>query len=519
MWKVSLVQSSNMTDKSAKDSSRVQPLPPLNRKSLESGLITKGAVSENRSPETSCTESVNFDFDTIGGATLRKGTTLLGQSLGSAILGMHYFVDTVNAGTNTRAIIVSGTAAYYLNSNTWTSIRTGLTAGSKARFSTYLNFTFMVNGTEATAVWDGVVVDGFVTTGNAASAPKGTLIENFRGRMWIAGNASYPDRLYYSSVPTPVTTPVITWNTDPTTGQWIDISPSDGDQITGIQRYKTTMIVFKTNRIYRVFDIGQTDADPQYNVGTSSNESIVETKAGVYFHHASGFYQYNAYGVIQEISRPIQIDIIKQIPVSAYTSVTGWLEPDGDHICWSVGTVTVRGIVFTNLVLRYTISTMVWTHRIYPTQIVASIRRQPLYTDGTVQYATVGDSAGNVLEMNTGKTDNNSSIAYSIVHRWENIDGLLSTRKTIQTINFTHYGGAGADIAYQTETQDPDDLNNWTNTIGQFQTANTGINSANIKGRKMRLKLSGQSNGDPFTYLGYELIDVLPEFLQFEPRP
>src|ERR1035437_8972662 len=97
------------------DTSAIQPLPPLLRKSLESGLITKGAISENRSPETSCTESLNFDFDTIGAATLRKGVTLIGNNLGGPILGMHYFSDTLHGGTNTQLIVGEGTGTYYLS--------------------------------------------------------------------------------------------------------------------------------------------------------------------------------------------------------------------------------------------------------------------------------------------------------------------------------------------------------------------------------------------------------------------
>lgn len=505
--------------KPPKDTSAQQPIAPVSRKSMESGLITKGAVSENARPETSVEESINFHFDTIGAAIIRPGITILGNNLGSQILGMHYFVDTLSAGANTQMIVVAGTVAYYLSSGTWTSKRTSLTAGSKARFSTYLNFTFMVNGTEATAVWDGVTSDAFSTSGNASGAPKGTVIENFRSRMWIAGNSTYPDRLYYSSIPTLVTTPVVVWDTDVATGQWIDISPSDGDTITALQRYRNVMIVFKTNRLYRVFDIGQTDPDPYYAVGTSSQESVIETKAGIFFHHASGIYQYNVYGAVQEISRPV-IDIIKAIPTSSYASITGWLDPQGDHVCWMLGNVTVRGVVYTNLVIRYTISTMVWTHYQYPYQFVTSLRRQPLYTDGVKQYALVGDTAGNVFETDTGTTDNNIPIFYSLIHRWETLDGLLSTRKIVNVINFSHYGGAEATAAFQTDAQDPDDLNNWKQKLSQrgtLKTANTGFNSANIKGRKFRLRLFGTSTGTPFFYNGYEILDALNEFLQFEP--
>lgn len=489
------------------------PLPPVLRKSVKSGLINPGAVGENDRPESSVMESINMHFDAIGSATLRKGSTRLGNQLTGNILGLHYLVDTVSPGTNTQAIMVNGTVAYYLSGGTWTSKRTGLTAGSKARFTTYLNFAFMVNGTEATAIWDGSA-SAFATNGNAASAPTGKYIENFRSRVWIAGNSTYPDRLYYSSVPSAVATPIITWDTSVTTGQWIDISPSDGDSITGLQRYRNVMIVFKTNRLYRVFDIGQTDPDPYYAVGTSSQESVIESKAGVFFHHASGFYQYNIYGIVQEISRPIW-DIVRAIPASSYPSVTGWLEADGDHICWSVGSVTVNGTAYTNLVVRYTISTMTWTHYTYPTQVLCAIKRQPLYTDGTTQFALVGDNNGNAIKMNLGLDDLGTPIPYSLIHRWDNIDGLLSTRKNINVGNFTHYRGAGTSVAVQTEEYDPDQPNNWKKKVGAFEESNTGFNTMAIKARKIRFRIFGESTGEPFIYNGYELLDVTNEFIQF----
>lgn len=502
-------------DRDDNDTSGRKPLAPVVRNSLKSGLITQGAVSENDRPRTSVMESVNFDFDSIGSATLRSGLTSIGTGLAGNILGMHYFVDTVNS-TNTRLIVANGSAVWYLNGSAFATIRTSLTSGSKARFTTYLNFVFMVNGTEATAVWNGDPSGaGFITTGNAASAPTGTLIENFKARIWITGNTTYPDRVYYSSVPTSVATPVVTWNTDVATGQWIDISPSDGDKNTAIKRYRNVLLCFKTNRLYRIFDIGQVDPEPYYAVGTSSNESVVETKAGVFFHHATGFYQYNVYGIVQEISRPV-IDFVNAIPASAYASVVGVLDKLGDRITWSIGTVTVRGVTYTNCALRYTISTQVWTHRVYSKPFLASIRQQPYYTDGTTQFPLVGDNAGHIFKLDTGLTDDGTPIAYSLIHGWDNIDGLLSTRKTVMTANFLHYGGSNSTVAYQTEMNDPDTLNDWSKVFsGTFETINTGFNSVNIKGRKIRFRISGQSTGQPFVYNGYELLDVVNEFIQF----
>lgn len=515
-------------EKQPQDNKEASPLPPIDRKSIKSGLICGGAVSSQDLPETAVRESVNFHFDSIGGATLRKGSVGVGNQLPSSVLGLYYFVDTVSiAAPNSRLIAVSGTSAYYLNGSTFSAVRNSLTSGKKARFTTFLNNVFMVNGSDATATWDGIVADGFVTTGNALSAPIAQFIENFRGRVWAMGNATYPSRLFYSSVPSAATTPVITWNTDVSTGQWIDISPQDGDLPTGLQRFRNVMLCFKTNRLYRIFDIGQVDPDPYYAVGTSSQESVVETKAGVFFHHASGIYQYNIYGIVQEVSRPV-IDYIRSISVSSYANITGWLEQDGDHVCWQIGTVTVaspfgdvglKGTTYTNCVLRYTISTQVWTTYSYPTAQTTSIRRQPFYTDGSTQFALCGDSVGNVTEMVTGTTDLGKPISYSIVGRWETMDGLLSTRKSVMVANFCHIGGAESNVAYQTEDNDPDGLNDWSRGLGvkpsQLKTINTGFNTINAKGRKIRFRVWGQSTGQPFIYNGYELIDVQHEMVQF----
>jgi hypothetical protein len=512
--------------KPAKDSSAVDPLPPLDRKSVESGLIPRNTVSEARRPQTSVTESVNFYFDSIGAAVLRPGTTALGNSLGYPIQGMTYFVNGFNVGVYTQMIIAANENVYYLSGSTWTQIFTGLGTLGQVRFTTFLTNVFMVDGVDSTMVWDGNPSgSGFVTSGNASGAPVGAFIEVYRSVVWIAGNPTYPDRLYWSTIPSADTTQTITWSADPTTGvQWSDIDPNNGDTITGLQRYRNKLLVFKTNHIYRVYAPAQNDVDPWYSVGTTSQESIVETKSGIYFFHSSGFYLYNVYDVVQEVSGPIRIDIIKNIPASTWPHVVGWVEPDGDHVTWSVGTVTILGVTYTNLHLRYTISTMVWTHMSYPTQPMASVKRQPLYTDGTKQYALVGDNAGNILKINIGLQDTNATgqlvpIYYSLIHPWENMDGTLATRKTIMTVNFNHYGGAGATVAYQTELQDPDDLGNWQQKVGQpsqLKTINTGFNSANIKARKFRFRIFGQSTGVPFSYNGYEIIDGLSEFIQFE---
>lgn len=483
-------------------------LPPLVRKSLESGLILPLAVSENRMPETACSEALNWDFQSIGSARTRAGITQIGNTLSGNILGIHQLVDTVNVpATGTQLIAVNGTVAYYLSGNIWTSKRTGLTANSKARFTDLLNYTFMVNGADATAIWDGGTGTSFLTTGSAVGAPIGKFVDTFVGRVWIAGNATYPDRVYYSTKSLPAVTQTVTWSTDPTTGtQWFDISPNDGECLTAMKKFRDKLVMFKQNRMYRVSNISTVDQDPSYCVGTYSQESVVETKEGLFFHHSSGFYQYNVYGILQEISIPI-LDIVRAIPATAYTSVAGWIDPlDTDHINWSIGTVTYGGVTYQNMVVRYRLSTQVWTHRSYPVQFLCSGR----YTDGTTLYNVVGGTNGKTYLYNLGTTDDGTSIPCSLIHRWENIDGLISTRKSVDRIGFNHYGGAGFNVNYQVEGQNVGD---WTKRIGQFGSYNTGFNSVGIKGRKIRFRVSGQNSGQPCEYHGFEIIASMDELI------
>lgn len=483
-------------------------MDPILRKTMETGLICQGAVSEDMIPVSAVTESINWDFDVIGSAQIRKGLTRLGDSAFSGdVLGLYEFRDS-GAGTNNQIIAVNSTSVSYLSSGAWTAKRTGLTSGSKARFTTFLDYVFMVNGTESTAIWDGNPSNSFITTGNASSAPTGKYIENFRSRIWIAGNTTYPDRIYYSSIPSAVTTPIITWDTSATTGQWIDVSPSDGENITALKKTRNSLLVFKPNRLYRVFSIAQIDPDPYYAVGTSSQESVVDTKNGVYFHHQSGFYNYSPGGIVQEISRPV-IDFVKAITVANYSKVCGSLDKDGDHVNWAIGDVTVNGITYNNMVLRYTISTQVWTHRIYPTQFLVSGE----YNDGTTKFSLIGDESGNIYKVNVGNTDDGTAITYSLIHRWETLDGLVSTSKTIENAVFSHEGGMGTNVAFQTDV-DGSTSNDWSKGKGQFGESNTGL-PVHIKGRKMRLRLYGTSKGETFAYNGFELPDVTREILPF----
>ena len=156
------------------------------------------------------------------------------------IKGLYQFLDE-GTGTNNQLIAVCDTTAYYLNgSSVWTSIRASLTTDKKARFASFLDSVFMVNNSEATAIWNGDTAGGFVTTGNALSAPIGKFVDVFKNRVVIANNNTNPSRIPYSSVPSSGT---ILWSG--ADSSFIDISPGDGEDITAIKRFSKILWILK----------------------------------------------------------------------------------------------------------------------------------------------------------------------------------------------------------------------------------------------------------------------------------
>lgn len=465
---------------------------------MSNGFICNGAISDAKRPDNVVYESVNIDFDKIGEATTRLGQTLLGLQIsdGTAMVGLYEFRDS-GAGTNNQITAVNGTTLYYLSSGTWTAKRTGLTANKDADFATYLDYMFMVNGSDTTMIWDGNPSNSFLATGNALSAPIGYYIEVFKGRVWIAKSDTYPDRVWYSSLPSEDATPVITWNTSATTGDWIDISPQDGNNITGLCADKSALLVFKNNTLYRIYSTQETEPDPKIHIGTYSGRSIVKTPQGIFFHHPTGIYRYSE-GNVQEISRPVS-DFIKNVTVTNYSKVCGW--KDDDHIYWSIGSVTIGQKSYSNVVLRYTLSSQVWTIYETPNQI----RCASDYNDGTTLYRLVGDADGNVLKFNSGFTDNGTPISYSLVIGPKTLDGLWSTRKNISKISFLTTSPVTT-VSYRVD----DEYDNVWHDLGQ---TDTQLKTVDIKGNKIWFRFNGSNSGQQISIKGLEIFEATNELI------
>lgn len=385
------------------------------------------------------------------------------------------------------------------NGSAWTVRRTGLSQVSKPRFAQYLNYIWMVNGNE-TIGGDAVQTSGGGAFGDTlvpTDFPPGDFISaGFEGRVWVAD--SFTGVIHYTDIVqfTPPDIYTLTYNS--AVNFITTISPQNGEVITALCEVPRALLVFTENTITRIYGATSLDAYPAYNVGTYSQESIVETKTGIFFHHSSGFYQFDYGSQPVEISRRI-IDFVKAIPRSSYDNVVGVY--DGfDCIEWSVGQVTVEGVVFANCVLRYTISTQVWTVYDYPNNTITAMIQ---YDDGTTQNHLMGTSEGLTGAMDTGFTDFGAPFYYEYIDRWRGFTDMYYQTKQVSGFNIYSENAAGANLSYQIQKSGP---NAWK-PIGTVTEKNNSLlpNSGTEPFDVMRLRLAGTTQGEQVVVHGIEI--------------
>jgi len=470
------------------------------------GVIRSAQLSDTICPENSVQLALNMHFDRIGSVTTRLGVATYAPTLAGSVGTF----GTLNSQSNSIKYLFArvGVTVQALNSTagTWASVRTSLTGSGKARFGQFLNRTWMVNGNagDVPKTSNGGTFD---TTDVPATLPKGDFIEaGYGGRVWI-GDAS-KDILYYTDIvqSTDGTSYVTPLTFTLTTNFLSTFSPQDGESMTALFRVPKALLLFKQNHIYRIYSTTNVDPYPAYNVGTYSQESIVQAKDGIYFHHSSGFYKFNYSGQPTEISRRV-IDFVKAIPRTSYESVTGVYDGN-DSVKWSVGAVTVEGVEYTNCQMRYSISTQIWTIYDFGGTVITALIS---FDNGTTIEQVAGTSTGVVAKLDSGFTDLGASISYELIDRWRSYVEMYSHSKKISGFSVLSENGGGALVQYQTQKTG---VNEWTDlgTINENYASlfpNSDTSDFNIS----RLRIQGISKGTPIVLNGIELLKLSDEGL------
>ncbi|HEX5637972.1 MAG TPA: hypothetical protein VFY78_12840, partial [Gammaproteobacteria bacterium] len=280
----------------------------------------------------------------------------------------------------------------------------------------------MVNGVDAEASYDGASV---ITTGGAfdlANIPSSNTVSfglEWLDRVYLAGDTANPDRLYYSSTPT---AGAVSW----TSGNgYIDIEPEDGGGgIKGLGKVPGFLLVFKERAMKR-WNFDSAFPETLIDLGTPSHDSIINAGGLCAFFSASsrdtrGFYITNG-----ERPTPISHDRLRNIkawidaiPVAAETNIAGW--GNSRFFAWSVGDLTVDGVAYTNVVLRWNRVLDQWSVRSYPSEFKVFSS----YVDGSGNNTVVGgDDNGQVIEIDKPDTYtdyNAKQIFYEVQYHSDN---------------------------------------------------------------------------------------------------
>lgn len=465
------------------------------------GVIRSAQLNDTVCPENSVQLAINMNFDRVGAVITRLGISTYATTLAGSIKA---FGSLNSQASSTKYLFAQvGADIRALNSTTsaWASVRTLSTAAYKSRFSQFLNRVWMVNGSsgDVPKTSNGGAFD---TTDVPATFPKADYIQaGFDGRVWVADASK--DILYYTDIvqSTDGTTYVTPLTFDLTTNFISSFSPQDGESITGLFRVPKALLLFKQNHIYRVYSASNVDPYPAYNVGTYSQESIVQAKDGLYFHHSSGFYKFNYDSQPTEISKRV-VDFVRAIPRTSYENIVGIY--DGfDAIKWSIGAVTVDGVTYSNCQMRYSISTQVWTvYDFSGTNITALLR----YDNGTTIEQVAGTSTGLVGKLDSGYTDFGADIYYELIDRWRSFTEMYAQTKNISGVAISSDNASGMELQYQTQKST---TNEWTDVdkvkedyVSLFPNASTEDFNT------IRMRLRGYTNGTPILYHGTELLSI-----------
>ena len=451
------------------------------------GLRLASDVSGSVTWASAVEASVNIDF--------AEGTNtpelVIESTVGTNILGLHQFLDA--DGTDNQVMVQAGGIMYFLDGSSWTQIDDSRSSIDKERFLNALDLVFYTSKLSGMKTWTGNSGESPGTT-NAVGAPSTAFMEFFKNKVYAFSTTSDPDRLFLSS--TANNALAITWDT---TNDTIDINPSDGQNGSGLKRVGSELLIFKRDYVYRFFGLAGLDPDPLINVGTYSHESIVTNKAGAFWHHPSGIYLY-AGGKPSEVSRPID-DFIRAVDRTEYGNIAGWNDSDGDHVYESVGDLTFGSIVFTNVVLRYTISSQVWTVYSYASRFLRGIVRDT----GTNLDILVGDTNSTIYQLNVGDTDDGAAIFYDLKTRWIEVVSLAYTQiiKQVASYSTLHRGMM---LSWQA---DDDSETTWREIAKLDKFVFISRNDLAVKGRRVRFRISGSNRKEQWIWQGVDILNSI----------
>lgn len=487
---------------------------PIILRDFSRGVYRKSAVNNALIPPNSVAHAQNINFDTqIGNGVVRSGTTVLGTTVASRInpLGLTEFVPSGSTnGLLIAAYSATTNAQMYFYNGAWSQATTtsGLLSNTNYnRFAMLGNYTFRVNGSEVMTSTNDGNTWGFtncMTTNGILT----NLIYRSKSRLLTAGDTSVgagktKSRIWFSSIIDPSTSPpTITWNNNISTGDFIDINPDDGSNITGFAETSGLVLIFKDKAMYRLNVITKTvDTDNIFNIGAVSQEAITTCEGLVYFFSGTDIRQTNGDLPVQ-ISRLGVQDWINAIPQANWSTIAAGT--DGASVYFAIGSVTMfinqnDEQIFTNVILKFSPRDQTWSVHAYKNGFKFFCQ----YTTSANGRTMMGsDTAGNVQTINLGNNDNGTAIFYELQTQEQELGLSRSKIKTISD-KLVVLTRNGQDSAFAVKANDNDFISLKGTLEKRINTLKDIPN--NLSANYFTFKWSGTSGGIAPVFEGVEI--------------
>lgn len=169
------------------------------------------------------------------------------------------FQVSLTSGGSAVNFTTSGTATIYTFKNTavWEDTEEDFTAGEEFGFVVYNDILYLGNAVESLFSFDGLEYVEYPTL------PKGNSLEMFEDRLFVTGVKAQPLSLYYSDTGVPTTFQPLSV-----------VSPLGTDSIQTLKNYYGTLLVFKTESIWKLTFV--------YNQVTDVFEVKIELQSNKY---------------------------------------------------------------------------------------------------------------------------------------------------------------------------------------------------------------------------------------------
>ncbi len=388
------------------------------------GLNTYGATTHDKLYLCNGTDPLTYydgtsitSFTAIGSANTptvtRTGTdgaytysykitaiTAVGESAGST------------AGTQTHSVAALTTSNYM--SLSWSATTSAVGYNVYGRKDAKWYFMAYVDGNTNTTYVDkgqDTPNEAFLApVADATAGPKGKYIKIYKDTIFIAGDPTYPSRIYYSAGVDRINDFTIGAG-----GGYIDVAVNDGQTITAIEVFKNSLVVWKEDSIYQ-FTFTTSGAPTivliNNSVGCIAPRSVVTVENDVYFLSRRGVFTIGnepgfSFDVLRtnELSAKVRSDI-KTIDPAYIQNVSATYTSDANKNL-VIFSYTPSGSTTNSKALIYDRERLGWYRW---TNIQANCWTKFIDSSGAVHFLYGDDASGYVKEILIGSNDFGSAI-------------------------------------------------------------------------------------------------------------